>query len=99
MKNEYSNNYFITENYENEYSDEMEEFDDCIPTFQCKLLHENDTIESSIIVYNNNKNNNNNNDNNNNLNSNCVDDEESVLGHLTNISLLSAFHCSPSLYV
>ena len=78
----------------NEYSEELVEFNDCIPTFQCKLLHENDTIDASIT----------NNDNNNNYNTSLssnsisVENEESVLGHLTNISLLSAFHCSPSLF-
>jgi hypothetical protein len=98
MKNEYLKNYFFTENYMNEYSEELVEFNYCIPTFQCKLLQENDTIDASIT---NNDNNNNNNNYNTSLNSNSisVENEESVLGHLTNISLLSAFHCSPSLFV
>jgi hypothetical protein len=98
MKNEYLKDYFITENCMNDYEEELVEFSDCIPTIQCQLLHDNDTIDASNI---NNDNNNNNNNHNTSLNSNSisVENEESVLGHLTNISLLSAFHCSPSLFV
>ena len=71
-------------------------FDKCIPIFQCKLFHENETLNSSIS--------NNNNYNNSynptlNLDLNSVENGESVLGNLTNISLLSAFHCSPSLFL